>query len=129
METVIPETFSTNAAAALAGVSYRQIDYWCRTGAIPTQSRGPGSGNHRRWTADEIWIARVLGVLSNLGATGDVWRAVATWLGSIPPDLLPPMVWITADGRIAMTPRSGWCLDLRGIRQDLDVEISYRLAE
>lgn len=129
METLVPETFSTRLAADLARVSYRQIDYWCRTGAIPTQQRGPGSGNHRRWTADEIWIARVLGVLSSLGATGDVWRSVAGYLGALAPEAIPPAIWIDAAGRVWTSQRSGWCIDLRGIRQDLDVEISLALAE
>lgn len=45
---------SSTAAAAAAGITYRQIDYWIRTGAIkPTYDRA-GSGTRAWFTAREV---------------------------------------------------------------------------
>lgn len=52
----------------LAGISYRQLDYWTRTGHAPGEDqRELGSGNRRRWTARQ---AAVLTVMARLVATG-----------------------------------------------------------
>lgn len=59
---VEPTTYSTTEVAKMIGASYRQLDYWCRTGRIPGQppGRATGSGNRRRWSEDDLARARVL---------------------------------------------------------------------
>jgi hypothetical protein len=48
-------SFSTEAAADAAGVTYRMLDYWLRTGAITIDADPtPGSGKRRTFTLDEV---------------------------------------------------------------------------
>lgn len=55
MTTTTQQTFTSLEAAKAAGVTYRQLDYWLRTGAVkPTAEAQPGSGNPRRFAADEV---------------------------------------------------------------------------
>lgn len=56
------ETYSTVQVCRLTGATYRQLDYWCRTGKIPGQPVGSaiGSGNRRRWTPEQINEALLL---------------------------------------------------------------------
>ena len=55
-------TYSTMEVARLTGASYRQLDYWARTGRIPGQDPGSvtGSGHQRRWTEEQVSRARAL---------------------------------------------------------------------
>lgn len=51
--------YSSTEAAMMAGISYRQLDYWLRTGTIGLCHDGdsaPGSGRYRRFTSDEVDI-------------------------------------------------------------------------
>jgi hypothetical protein len=65
------ESFSTHQASYLSGHSYRQLDYWARTGLVhprrDTEGVG-GSGNWRKWSLRDVTIAAVLGCVP------DEWR-------------------------------------------------------
>lgn len=52
---------------ALAGVTYRQIDYWCRTGLLRPPVAARGSGSQRLFDVREAQVAWTLGRLSSLG--------------------------------------------------------------
>lgn len=51
--TLEERTYSTPEAAAIAGLSYRQADYWVRKGLIAGLS-GTGSGIPRRWSQAQV---------------------------------------------------------------------------
>lgn len=55
---VVETRFSTSDVAMMAGVTYRQLDYWLRTGTIGFCEgvEQPGSGHPRNWTEDEVAI-------------------------------------------------------------------------
>jgi len=55
-------THTTIEVCRMTGTSYRQLDYWCRTGRIPGQpvGRGTGSGHRRAWTDAQIERAALL---------------------------------------------------------------------
>jgi hypothetical protein len=57
-------TYSAHEVAELAGVTYRQIDYWCRLGVIYPRQTARGSGSRRRFSEDQVRALRVLGVAS-----------------------------------------------------------------
>lgn len=58
------------AACLAAGVSYRQIDYWCRSGLLGDQHvEGPGSGLKRRFDASDIDVLRALRQVMALRST------------------------------------------------------------
>lgn len=47
------EFYSTDAVARMAHVSYRQLDYWLRTGWITIGDDTPGSGFRRGFTHEQ----------------------------------------------------------------------------
>ncbi len=61
-------TYSSKRAAELAGVTFRQVDYWSRTGV--TRRQAGGSGSRRRWSHTEVVLMAAVGVYSE--ATGDL---------------------------------------------------------
>jgi DNA-binding transcriptional MerR regulator len=49
---------SASEVCQVAGISYRQLDDWCRTGLVPLDDPMPGSGHHRRY--DQAAVDRVV---------------------------------------------------------------------
>lgn len=59
------------AFARRAGVSYRKLDYWARTGLL-TPAAGsptPGSGASRRYSAEQVPAAQILDRLMSIRDT------------------------------------------------------------
>lgn len=53
--------FSSVDAARLSGATYRQLDYWCRTGRVePSIDPGHGSGSARRYAIADIVALAIL---------------------------------------------------------------------
>lgn len=54
--------WSGKDAAMIVGISYRQIDYWARTGLVEPSltSATPGSGNRRLYSAADIAVLRII---------------------------------------------------------------------
>lgn len=63
METLI----RTPRACVLAGVSYRQIDYWLRTGRLRSTIEAKGSGSQRLFNQRAVEVAWALGQSSTGG--------------------------------------------------------------
>lgn len=59
--------FRAPQVCALSGTTYRQIDYWCRTGLLQPEVPARGSGSQRLFSAREASVAWALGRLSELG--------------------------------------------------------------
>lgn len=78
------DELSSTEVIARAGVTYRQLDYWCRTGVLSPVGNLRGSGSFRRWSIDDIEIVAALGRLAAMGAPTPVLErvaiAVARWL-------------------------------------------------
>lgn len=57
--------------ARRAGISYRKLDYWARTGLLPPAagSATPGSGAQRRYSEAQIPAAQVLDRLMSIRDT------------------------------------------------------------
>lgn len=51
------------AAARLVGISYRQLDYWVRTGLIDPARHARGSGTRRGFDAHDIALLRLAALL------------------------------------------------------------------
>ena len=49
--------FSTTDVSRFSGASIRQLDYWCRIGALVPTIDARGSGTQRRYTAHEARMA------------------------------------------------------------------------
>ena len=55
----------------LAGITYRQLDYWARTGGLkPSIRDSDGSGTSRLYSSDDVKKARAAGQLAHLGIRG-----------------------------------------------------------
>ena len=62
------DVYTSAEVAALAGVSYRQVDYWVRAGLLRTVSpRSRGRASSRRFHPVEVNVARVVAALHAVG--------------------------------------------------------------
>lgn len=68
---------TTSELIAETGISYRQADYWCRTGLLTTlDAATPGSGWTRRLGQDQVVRARAIAALLEAGVAVTVIRQV-----------------------------------------------------
>lgn len=66
--TKLPLVYSTPEVCALAGVTYRQVDYWVRTGIVgPSVKDASGSGSHRRWSFQDVVKVTIIARLLTIG--------------------------------------------------------------
>jgi DNA-binding transcriptional MerR regulator len=47
-----------------AGVTYRQLDYWCREGLVRPAVEASGQGSRRRWSRADVGAVTALGAAS-----------------------------------------------------------------
>lgn len=92
------DELSAPEVCRLSGASYRQLDYWSRCGTLRASVEARGSGSQRRYTWRQAHVARVLVVLSKLGARGDATRTVAATLCAASD--VDGCVVITSDGLV-----------------------------
>ncbi|MGO1975180.1 MAG: MerR family transcriptional regulator [Propionibacteriaceae bacterium] len=60
--------FRGPVACNAAGITYRQLDYWARTGLVKPEVRGAsGSGSHRLYSFRDILILKVIKRLIDVG--------------------------------------------------------------
>lgn len=75
--------FSSPDTCRMARVSFRQIDYWARTGVIEPDTPATGSGSHRRFTGAQVRDIAMIGRLRELGvgleAIGEVLAVTDEW--------------------------------------------------
>ena len=69
---------STVELLRLAGITYRQADYWTRLGFLRAWPEGtPGSGQARAYSPHELRVAVVLGALVQAGVDVSAAHAAA----------------------------------------------------
>lgn len=97
---------STSKACQLAGVTFRQADFWCRTGRldITRPSSGPGRGKYREWSRDDV---RALALLRALHVDGHLALArAAEVVRAVRP--VPQGGWLAASltegGKVTVAP-------------------------
>ena len=75
------EGFSGTKAAAVVGITYRQLDYWARTDLIrPSLSDASGSGSRRRYSYKDLLELRVIKTLLDAGIKLESVREVFSFL-------------------------------------------------
>lgn len=68
---------TTQELTAEAGVTYRQADYWCRTGLLaPIDDATPGTGHVRRFAEGQIEKANLLAELLEAGFSLQICRQI-----------------------------------------------------
>ena len=79
-----PRTWTSPEAYGLAGITYRQLDYWCRKGLIPNTT-ARGSGSRRVFSAADIMVAWALGQVARwFGSNGDMPQIVSAIVADDP---------------------------------------------
>ena len=62
------EAFRAPAVCRIAGITYKQLDYWARTGLlVPSLLTARGSGSYRLYSAADVRKAEVIGTLLRIG--------------------------------------------------------------
>jgi len=54
------EMFSSSKTCEIAGISYRQLDYWARTGLFTPTEQASGSGSRRQYSFNDLVHLRVI---------------------------------------------------------------------
>jgi len=81
MSAVQPEGYSGSKAAEIAGISYRQLDYWARTDLVrPSLVDAAGSGTRRRYTYTDLLELKVVKSLLDAGIKLENVRDVFAYL-------------------------------------------------
>ncbi|MCL1801989.1 MAG: MerR family transcriptional regulator [Promicromonosporaceae bacterium] len=76
-----PIGFRGPAACRVAGISYRQLDYWARTGLVePSVRNASGSGTHRLYSFRDILVLKVVKRLLDTGVSLQQIRTAANHL-------------------------------------------------
>ena len=68
------KTYSTTGVAARSGATFRQLDYWVRTGLIEPSVPARGSGRPRTWSEDDLAEVELIVALLDVGMTLDTIR-------------------------------------------------------
>jgi DNA-binding transcriptional MerR regulator len=78
-----PGAYRSPDAARLAGISYRQLDFWVRTGIIPQPSIAPGTGTgtQRLFSRTDITRMATISALLDAGLSVQVAARMAANLG------------------------------------------------
>ena len=102
--------WSTFRVARMVGATYRQLDYWCRTGLLTPDGDAAGSGSRRRWSDRDVLEAALIVALLDVGLVHDGVRVVLPWLRQIPTDDLVAGVVVLGRARshLATSPMELW---------------------
>ncbi len=75
--------FGARAVLSLTGISYRQLDYWARTGLVGSSIRqAAGRGTRRVYSFPDLVALRVVGQLREAGVSVQTIRRAVKWLRS-----------------------------------------------
>jgi len=80
-EPVGPEGYPGKRAAEIAGITYRQLDYWARTELVrPSMARATGSGSRRLYSYRDLLELRAVKSLLDAGIRLEMVREVFAYL-------------------------------------------------
>jgi DNA-binding transcriptional MerR regulator len=98
---------------AVVGITYRQLDYWARTGLLrPSITDATGSGSKRRYSYSDVVELKVIKRLLDAGLKLQQARqAVECLRGDLGVDLASAQL-VLADGRSMLATTDGQLVDL-----------------
>lgn len=82
----------------IEGVSYRQLDYWCRRGWLRPGNGGAGSGSVRHWPEAELDVAEKMSRLVAAGLTPAAAERVARGEPELAPGVRVELSALNPDG-------------------------------
>ena len=129
--------FSGARAAEIAGISYRQLDYWARTDLVrPSLADASGSGSRRRYSYTDLLELRVIKSLLDAGIRLENVREAFTYLRDVLGQEITSAslviqgansVVVRSDGELVDLVRRGQgvlnILPLEGVRDEMDARI------
>lgn len=122
MDTITTTTtmFSTREACVLAGISYRQADYWARIGLIDPEAPARGSGTRRRWNRHQVLMLAALAQTGSRVLPGRLGQLVAVLTDCDSEAWRTRVLLVDADGNVWLPEEPGappvtTRLDLSGV--------------
>ncbi len=105
--------FRGTQVCAVVGITYRQLDYWARTGLLrPSIADATGSGSKRRYSYNDVVELKVIKRLLDAGLKLQQARqAVECLRGDLGIDLSSAQL-VLADGRSILATSGGELVDL-----------------
>jgi DNA-binding transcriptional MerR regulator len=94
--------FSADVARSIVGITYRQLDYWDKTGLIrPSVQRAKGRGSRRLYSFEDLVELRVVAKLLAAGVSLPAVRKAARYLRQHFTDVVRPLarLAVQADGK------------------------------
>jgi len=119
---VSEEGFSGRQAAGIAGITYRQLDYWARTDLIrPSLADAKGSGSRRRYSYKDLVELKMIKTLLDAGQKLERVRAAFEYLRDLGDDLSSAQLVIAGAREIDMVIHIGALLegDSEYVRRDI----------
>ena len=105
--------YSGPQVCRLVGITYRQLDYWARTGLLtPTLAPAKGSGSKRRYDYTDVLELKVIKSLLDAGVSLQrARRAVDCLRGGLGQDLVATSLVLTPTGSV-LARSNGEIVDL-----------------
>jgi DNA-binding transcriptional MerR regulator len=105
--------FRGSQVCALVGITYRQLDYWARTGLLrPSITDATGSGSQRRYSYGDVLELKVIKRLLDAGLKlRQARQAVECLRGDLGEDLASAQL-VLADSRSILARSDGELVDL-----------------
>lgn len=94
--------FSADVARRVVGISYRQLDYWDKTGLLrPSVKQAGGKGSRRVYAFEDLVELRVIAKLRMLGVSLPAVRKAARYVGQHFSNLVRPLarLALVVDGK------------------------------
>ena len=120
-----PISLRSSDVTAAAGITFRQLDYLVAAGLIAPRlsGQGGGSGNERRWGAEQVRLVRFAAILREHGARHETLAPAMRQATDLPEEAWCARVLVTKDGRIATLlgpDANGYIVDLAHCRDVAD---------
>lgn len=81
----VPDGHAVHNDLTALGLTYRQVDWWCRKGWINADNPDPGSGVRRAFPPGEVQIAAVMAALTKAGVSASAAHRAARNGGLLAP--------------------------------------------
>jgi DNA-binding transcriptional MerR regulator len=94
-------------AAQLAGITYRQLDYWARTGLVNPSVPAAGSGSRRAYSYEDVVVLTAVAMLVDGGVRHHIVRSAVPALRRHLADSTDGDGWLVVGAdRVAVVSRS-----------------------
>lgn len=101
------QAWTAREVCRIAGCTYRQLDYWIRTGLIFPAVQADGSGTRRQFSYDEVRIAVAVTLLRDSGIAL-IDRDIAERMAALEGSWSGHTLELTRNGPVCVLVDLGW---------------------